>query len=235
MAFRTASRSLASRFWQQARMQNNRAAVRATKKPRVSGAFEARPARFERVSQPGSVKPRRKTAGSVVNLGASPAFDIGEPEKGGQIHRYQSPDAIRRQCPGDRRNALGFGGPYSNYQGPSFAHFTMITSSSTAVSGYGADPGAGGIVRAIIPRSSFRRYDYTGVEASGQLRGYADPNVPCGHPRPAVWWFGDGNPTPTQGQKHLYGWVAVRLAAPREPDPDADPNYVKDSGKIVCQ
>lgn len=122
----------------------------------------------------------------------------------------------------------GCGASYLGYQGPSFApSVIMLTSSTTGVSGeeeLGTSPG--GLVRAILPRrESFRILDFTGKQsqAGEPLRGYVEPNVPCGQKRVATWYFGQvtlDNNTP------LLGWISAKVQNPLPPDPQSTPNRV---------
>lgn len=110
----------------------------------------------------------------------------------------------------------------------------MLTSSTTAVSGEKSKgTGPGGIVRAVLPRSkTYRLLDWTGRQrtATDALSGYVDPSVPCGIQRTATWYFIDGNPSPAAGERHLYGWTAVKVATPLPPDPAADSNRIQPCG-----
>lgn len=155
---------------------------------------------------------------------SSEVIELGTLRKFAAADKYQSPFAAERACSNEPHDA-GCGAPYANYQGLSFAsEVVMLASSTTGVSGLRSrGEGPGGVVRAVLPRSeTFRKLDFTGQQraTSDPLRGYVDPNVPCGQQRMGSWYFG----RTTLGGRQLLGWIAEKVATPLSAHPASTPN-----------
>jgi hypothetical protein len=112
------------------------------------------------------------------------------------------------RCAQARTRPEDCGGTYFNYERPIFFQnaeddgFDVLVPASSSPSTNG-----GGIASAIVRDGTrFRELDRI---------GYVDENVPCTREFVATWIFGDFNPEPQAGERHIYGWLPIRTPTNR--------------------